>query len=153
MVDEDDELEVEATAAVIVVNEPLIAELDAGTELDAAAPAGEELVDEAVVVGRFGELDMLDRLDRLDELNKPTVLEVAVVGLGTAELEDVLEPVDELGPVLEDTIEDMLDDWLETDELLAEEIDDAEELLDCDMSEEDKELEKTLLAEDDADEE
>jgi hypothetical protein len=50
---------------------------------------------------------------------------------------------------MEDTAEDTLDDWLEVDELLAEEADDAEELRDCDMLEGDEGFEKTLLAEDD----
>jgi hypothetical protein len=105
VVDEDDELDVEERAAVIVVNDPLVAELDAGTELEAAAPAGEELVDDAVMLGRLGEpdeldtldeldeldkldeLDELDRLDELDELDTPLVLNIDVVGLETAELE------------------------------------------------------------------
>ncbi|KAG9564812.1 hypothetical protein KCU77_g17130, partial [Aureobasidium melanogenum] len=182
--DEDDELDVES-AAVIVVNDPLVAELDAGTELEAAAPAGDELVNDVVMLGELGEPDELDRLDeldtldtldmldelaeldelerldrldeldevdRLDELGKldtPPVLEIDVVGLGTAELEVWLDPVDELGLIMKDTAEDTLDDWLEIDELLAEEADDTGELFDCDVLEGDKKFEKTLLAEDD----
>ncbi|KAG9957961.1 hypothetical protein KCU61_g8746, partial [Aureobasidium melanogenum] len=107
------------------------------------------------MLGGLGEPDELDRLDELDtldmldELDTPLVLEIDVVRLETAELEVWLDPVDELGLTMEDTAEDTLDDKLEIDELLAEEADDAEELLDCDSLEGDKRSEKTLLAEDD----
>lgn len=136
VVDVEDELDVEERTAVIVENDPLTAELDPDTELEAAAPAGEEVVDDDTVM-----------------VDEATILKVAVIGLETAELEDWLDPAEELGLTTGESTEVMLDARLEIDELLAEEADDAEELLNCDTLEEDRELEKTLLAEDDADEE
>lgn len=124
---------------MIVENEPLFTELDAGDELEAAAPASEEVVD--------------DDTATVDEM---TTLEVAVTVPEMAELEDGLDPADELGLTTDDSTEVMLDARLEVGELLANvtnDADDAEELLDCDALVEDEELEKTLLAEDDTVEE
>lgn len=130
------ELDVEERPAVIVENEPLITELDAGDELEAAAPASEEVVDNDTVT-----------------VDEAITLEVAVTVLEMAELEDWLEPADELGLTTEERTEVELDARLGVGELLAEVTDDAEELLDCDALVEDEELEKTLLAEDDTVEE
>lgn len=85
-------------------------------------------------------------------VDETTTLEVAVMVLATAELEDWLDPVDETGLPTGDSTEVMLDAKFEIDELPAE-ANGPEELLDCDTLDEDEDLEKTLLAEDDADEE